>query len=31
MRDGWSETTWVYNLERIIEIYERNGGIIHEG
>jgi len=27
MKDGWSETTWVYNLEKIIEIYERNGGI----
>lgn len=27
MPDGWSETTWVYNLEKIIEIYERNGGI----
>lgn len=25
--DGWSETTWVYNLDKIIEIYERNGGI----
>jgi len=27
MPDGWSETTWVYNLDKIIEIYERNGGI----
>ncbi|UZS00840.1 endonuclease [Pseudomonas phage vB_PsaM_M1] len=27
MPDGYSETTWVYNLEKIIEIYELNGGI----
>lgn len=27
MRDGWTETTWAYNLDKIIEIYERNGGI----
>lgn len=27
MPDGWTETTWVYNLDKIIEIYERNGGI----
>lgn len=27
MSDGYTETTWVYNLEKIIEIYERNGGI----
>lgn len=27
MPDGWTETTWSYNLEKIIEIYERNGGI----
>lgn len=27
MPDGYTETTWVYNLEKIIEIYERNGGI----
>lgn len=27
MSDGWTETTWVYNLEKIIEIYERNGAI----
>ncbi len=25
--DGWSETTYTYNLEKIIEIYQRNGGI----
>ena len=27
MPDGYTETTWAYNLEKIIEIYERNGGI----
>ena len=27
MKDGWTETTWLYNLDKIIEIYERNGGI----
>lgn len=27
MRDGYTETTWVYNLEKIVEIYERNGGV----
>lgn len=27
MPDGYTETTWVYNLEKIIEIYERNGGV----
>ena len=27
MPDGWSETTWPYNLDKIIEIYERNGGV----
>lgn len=26
MPDGYTETTWAYNLEKIIEIYERNGG-----
>lgn len=26
--DGYTETTWPYNLERIIEIYQRNGGIL---
>ena len=29
MKDGWSETTWVYNLGKIIEIYERNGGVLN--
>lgn len=28
MEDGHTETTWLYNLEKIIEIYERNGGIL---
>lgn len=28
MPDGYSETTWVYNLDKIREIYERNGGIL---
>lgn len=27
MEDGYTETTWAYNLEKIVEIYERNGGI----
>lgn len=27
MPDGYTETTWVYNLDKVIEIYERNGGI----
>jgi hypothetical protein len=27
MPDGYSETTWVYNLEKIIEIYENNQGV----
>lgn len=27
MPDGYTETTWVYNLDKIIEIYERNDGI----
>ena len=25
--DGYTETTWVYNLDKIVEIYERNGGV----
>lgn len=28
--DGYTETTWVYNLERIMQIYERNGGVKNE-
>lgn len=27
MQDGWSETTWVYNLEKIIWLYEASGGV----
>ena len=27
MSDGYTETTWVYNLDKIIEIYERNEGV----
>lgn len=27
MPDGYTETTWSYNLDKIIEIYEHNGGI----
>lgn len=27
MEDGYTETTWVYNLDKIVEIYERNGGV----
>lgn len=27
IKQGWTETTWVYNLDKIIEIYERNGGV----
>jgi hypothetical protein len=30
MPDGYTETTWVYNIDKIIEIYERNGGILNE-
>ena len=29
-RDGYTETTWPHNLNKIIEIYERNGGIRQE-
>lgn len=28
MPDGYTETTWLYNLEKIEEIYKRNGGIL---
>ena len=28
MPDGYTETTWVYNLEKIEEIYKRNGGLL---
>ncbi|QDP50230.1 MAG: putative endonuclease [Prokaryotic dsDNA virus sp.] len=27
MPDGYTETTWVYNLEKIISIYEKYGGV----
>lgn len=27
MPDGYSETTWFYNLDRVIKIYENNGGL----
>lgn len=27
MRDGYTETTYPYNLDKIVEIYERNGGV----
>lgn len=30
MPDGYTETTYVYNLDKIIEIYERNGGTKNE-
>lgn len=30
MPDGYTETTWLYNLEKIVEIYERNGGILND-
>ena len=26
--DGYTETTWIYNLDKIVEIYERNGGVL---
>ena len=27
MPDGYTETTWAYNLEKIIAIYEKHGGV----
>jgi hypothetical protein len=27
MPDGYSETTWAYNIGRVKDIYERNGGV----
>lgn len=30
MLDGYTETTWIYNLEKIIEIYIRNGGSLKQ-
>jgi hypothetical protein len=28
MKDGHTETTWAYNLDKIVEIYERNEGTL---
>ena len=28
MPDGWTETTWTYNLQRVVAIYKRNGGML---
>ena len=28
MPNGYTETTWLYNLEKIEEIYKRNGGLL---
>lgn len=28
MPDGWTETTWAYNIGRVKSIYERNGGVL---
>lgn len=30
MPDGYSETTWVYNLEKIKSIYEKHGGVLKD-
>jgi hypothetical protein len=30
MPDGYSETTWAYNIGKVKDIYERNGGVIVE-
>lgn len=30
MPNGYTETTYTYNLEKIVEIYERNGGILND-
>ncbi len=27
MPDGWTETTWTYNLARVKQIFENNGGV----
>ena len=27
MPDGWTETTYPYNIDKIIEIYEKHGGV----
>jgi hypothetical protein len=28
MPDGYSETTWAYNIGKVKDIYERNGGVL---
>ena len=28
MPDGWTETTWSYNIGKVIDIYKRNGGVL---
>ncbi len=28
MPDGWTETTWAYNIGKVKSIYERNGGVL---
>ena len=28
MPDGWTETTWSYNIGKVKSIYERNGGVL---
>jgi hypothetical protein len=30
MKDGWTETTYTYNIEKIMEIYEKYGGVENE-
>ena len=30
MPDGYSETTWAYNIGKVKDIYERNGGVLVE-
>lgn len=27
LKDGYTETTWPYNIDEVIKIYERNGGV----
>lgn len=28
MPDGWTETTWSYNIGKVVDIYKRNGGVL---
>lgn len=28
MPDGWTETTWSYNIGKVVDIYKRNGGLL---